>query len=113
VTIFFLVRSSNSGISARCAAVKAPEVITLMSCVMVFIIMRFFENRKDLLPDLSSLFPPKPGACFIPKAFGDGKQICPEICGKDRTKILTNQKKRCKFLGSSVETCPSNTILTR
>jgi hypothetical protein len=31
VTTFFFVSSSSCGINARCAAVKAPEVITLNS----------------------------------------------------------------------------------
>ena len=45
VTIFLPVRSSNRGMSSRCAAVKAPEVITLMSCEAVFIMDHALRKR--------------------------------------------------------------------
>jgi hypothetical protein len=39
VTIVFFVRRSNCGINARCAAVKAPEVITLTSFAVAVILV--------------------------------------------------------------------------
>src|SRR5215471_1724891 len=41
VTSFFFVRSSSRGISSRYAAVKAPEVMTRMSFVIVFMVILF------------------------------------------------------------------------
>src|SRR5215813_5351487 len=41
VTSFFFVRSSSRGISSRYAAVKAPEVMTRMSFVIVFMVVLF------------------------------------------------------------------------
>ena len=39
VTSFFFVRSSSWGISSRYAAVKAPEVMTRISSVIVFMVV--------------------------------------------------------------------------
>jgi hypothetical protein len=39
VTSFFFVRSSSRGMSSRYAAVKAPEVMTRRSSVIVFIVV--------------------------------------------------------------------------
>src|SRR5678815_1000942 len=43
VTSFFFVRSSSRGMSSRYAAVKAPEVITRMSSVIVFMVVLIFQ----------------------------------------------------------------------
>jgi hypothetical protein len=48
VTSFFFVSSSRRGMSRQYAAVKAPEVITRRSSILVFMMVFKFRDKNSL-----------------------------------------------------------------